>query len=65
MWEEGVYAGNSEIIVISDIFKVSLSVYFVSEDQPPTVIVGQAVAEKKMNPSCLVVNYTKNEVRYF
>jgi hypothetical protein len=47
--KNGVYGGNVEIIATSDIFKVSASIYFVSQgkiSQPFTVIVGQVVTER-------------------
>jgi hypothetical protein len=44
--KNGIYGGNVEIIAISGIYKVFVSVYFASEGQitePPTVMV-QSVA---------------------
>jgi hypothetical protein len=46
-----VYDDTVKIIAIPDIRKVSVSIYFVSEDQitsPPTVIVGQVVTERNV-----------------
>jgi hypothetical protein len=43
-----VCGGNFEVIGISAIYNMSVSIYFVSEgqiNQPPTVIVGKVVAE--------------------
>jgi hypothetical protein len=52
MWGIGMYRDNMQVIVISEINKVSAGTYFVSEGQssrPPTVILGYVVAER--NPS--------------
>jgi hypothetical protein len=52
-WEGNeVYGGNVEIIAITEICTVSVSVYFVYEGeitQPPTVTVGQVAIEKKVS----------------
>jgi hypothetical protein len=55
---KGVYGGSVKIIAINGTYKVSDSVYFVSEDQIThllTVVVGQ-VLMKELYLCCFVVN---------
>jgi hypothetical protein len=52
--------GSVKMIAINGTYKVSDSVYFVSEDQIthlPSVVVGQVVNERS-NLCCLVLNWT-------
>jgi hypothetical protein len=45
----GVYGGNGETVVFSEVYEVSISVSFAYEhqiSQPPTVIEGRVVTER-------------------
>jgi hypothetical protein len=52
-WITGLYGADIEIICISEIYQLSLNVYFVSGGQitqPPTVILGEVVTNGNVSP---------------
>jgi hypothetical protein len=51
-----VYGGNVDITAISEIYKMSVNIYFVSErqiTQPSTVAICQLVIERNVEPICV------------
>jgi hypothetical protein len=74
-WKNGVCGGNIKVITISDIYKMSICVYFGSElnHSPSTVMRGQVMTERNVssffpgeldNDRRNSTNWRRREVKY-